>query len=203
LINAEVLSLLNDGSVVVNYDRGEVVDAGALGGALESGKVRHVAVDADIFFDGPTATFVGPMVPYRALALRFPGRLELLPHAAADTDHPSRVAGAKQAVDQIIDAIQWREVVNRKGELPAGYVEGGSRTVPGIGRPSPNQLDAMLVDRTFVEEGRRLSESLASICGALSCGSNHEARRRISQTYGPVLAKTAARLKSLLEANGL
>ena len=33
---------------------------------------------------------------------RDPGRLELLPHAAADTEHVSRVEGAKQAVDQIM-----------------------------------------------------------------------------------------------------
>ncbi|TGQ63583.1 MAG: phosphoglycerate dehydrogenase [Mesorhizobium sp.] len=202
LINGEILSLLNDGAVVVNYDRGEVVDAPALGAALESGKVRHAAVDADIFFDGQTSSFVGPMIPYRDLALRFPGKFELLPHAAADTDHPSRVAGAKQAVDQILDAILYREIVNRKGELPADYVDGGSRTVPGIGKPSPSQLDAIMADQTAVEEGRRLSEGLAAIYGALSCAATREARQRILSSYGDQLTKSAARLNSLFQESG-
>ncbi|TIT71848.1 MAG: phosphoglycerate dehydrogenase, partial [Mesorhizobium sp.] len=64
LIDGEMLSLLNDGAVVINYDRGEIIDASALEAALETGKVRHVAVDADIFFDGQTSSFVGPLVPY-------------------------------------------------------------------------------------------------------------------------------------------
>ena len=40
------------------------------------------------------------MVPYREMEVRHRGKMELLPHAAADTEHLSRVEGAKQAVDQ-------------------------------------------------------------------------------------------------------
>ena len=40
LVGASILNALNDGAVLVNYDRGEVVDADALGEALASGKVR-------------------------------------------------------------------------------------------------------------------------------------------------------------------
>ncbi|BCG82127.1 NAD(P)-dependent oxidoreductase [Mesorhizobium sp. 113-3-3] len=202
LINGEILSLLNDGAVVINYDRGEIVDAAALAAALETGKVRHVAVDADIFFDGQTSSFVGPMVPYRDLALRFPGRLELLPHAAADTDHPSRVAGAKQAVDQILNAILGRRVVNRKGELPVGYVDGGPCTVAGIGKPSAGRLSEIMADRTTLEEGRRLSERLAAIYGALSSAGTEEARKEILSSHGDQLAKSAARLNSLFQQSG-
>jgi hypothetical protein len=64
------------------------------------GKVAYAAIDADIFIDGD-GSLRGPMLPYLALEQIYPGRLELLPHAAADTDHPSRVAGAKQANSQI------------------------------------------------------------------------------------------------------
>ncbi|RUX52589.1 phosphoglycerate dehydrogenase [Mesorhizobium sp. M4A.F.Ca.ET.050.02.1.1] len=202
LIDGEILSLLNDGAVVINYDRGEIIDASALAAALDCGKVRHVAVDADIFFDGQTSSFVGPLVPYRQLALKFPGKLELLPHAAADTDHPSRVAGAKQAVDQILDAILNRRIVNRKGELPSGYIDGGSRTVPGIGKPSRDQLAAVIADRPTLEEGRALSERLAAIFGALSCAET-EAQQSLLTQYGSQLVETGARLNSLLEERGL
>jgi hypothetical protein len=38
------------------------------------------------------------------------------------------VAGAKQAVDQIFDSVQHKRVVNLKGDLPPGYVNGGVKT---------------------------------------------------------------------------
>jgi lactate dehydrogenase-like 2-hydroxyacid dehydrogenase len=125
LINDAVLNALNPKAVVINYDRGEVLDVEALSRALEKGKVGYAAIDADVFKDVATGALSGPMVPYIALAKRFPNQLELLPHVAADTDHPSRVAGAKQAVDQIFAAIQFKRVINLKGDLPAGYSNAG------------------------------------------------------------------------------
>ena len=128
LINDAVLNALDPGAVVINYDRGEILAVLALERALEKGQVAHAAVDADIFKDAATGALTGPMVPYIALAKRFPRKLELLPHAAADTDHPSRVAGAKQAVDQIFEAIKLKRVINLKGDLPVGYSSAGSRS---------------------------------------------------------------------------
>jgi lactate dehydrogenase-like 2-hydroxyacid dehydrogenase len=129
IVDFAVLAALAPGAVVINYDRGECIDVAALDAALDAGQVAHVAVDADIFVN-PDGTLRGPLVPYIPLDTKYPGRLELLPHAAADTDHPSRVAGAKQAVDQIFDAILLRRIVNRKGDLPPGYSDGGSK--PGV-----------------------------------------------------------------------
>ncbi len=123
LINSEILNALNKGATVLNFDRGECVDAPALDRAMTSGQVAHAAIDADIFNSGGKLS--GPMAPYLPLAKKYGARILLLPHAAADTDHPSRVAGAKQAVDQIYDAILNRRVVNLKGDLPAGYINGG------------------------------------------------------------------------------
>jgi len=128
LIDDAVLNALDPGAVVINYDRGEILAVLALERALEKGQVAHAAVDADIFKDEATGALTGPMVPYIALAKRFPRKLELLPHAAADTDHPSRVAGAKQAVDQIFEAIKLKRVINLKGDLPVGYSSAGSRS---------------------------------------------------------------------------
>jgi lactate dehydrogenase-like 2-hydroxyacid dehydrogenase len=125
LINDAVFNALNPNAVVINYDRGEVVDVSALERALESKQVSHAAIDADLFKDASTGALFGPMAPYVPLAKLFPGKLELLPHAAADTDHPSRVAGAKQAVDQIFDVIQYKRVTNLKGDLPLGYTNAG------------------------------------------------------------------------------
>jgi lactate dehydrogenase-like 2-hydroxyacid dehydrogenase len=125
LVSDAVLNALNPDAVVINYDRGEILDVASLERALENSRVAHAAIDADIFKDVKTGALSGPLVPYIALAKRFPGKLELLPHAAADTDHPSRVAGAKQAIDQIFDAIQFRRITNLKGDLPEGYSNAG------------------------------------------------------------------------------
>lgn len=125
LINADVLHVMNENAVLINYDRGEIVDTSALDFALQTGQVGFAAIDADVFVDQETNTLTGPMVPYLPLARKYPNRLQLLPHAAADTDHPSRVAGAKQAVDQIFDAIILKRVVNLKGDLPVTYSNAG------------------------------------------------------------------------------
>ena len=126
LIKSGILSVMNRGATVLNFDRGECVEAAALDDAMVSGQVANAAVDADIF-KAADGTLSGPMVPYLPLAKKYGVRILLLPHAAADTDHPSRVAGAKQAVDQIFDAILYKRVVNRKGDLPIGYADGGTK----------------------------------------------------------------------------
>ena len=126
IINSEILSAMNLNSVLLNYDRGECVDVAALDIALAEGRIGQAAIDADIF-KAQDGTLSGPLLPYLPLATKYPGRLALLPHAAADTDHPSRVAAAKQAVDQILDCILHKRVTNLKGDLPQGYVNAGAK----------------------------------------------------------------------------
>lgn len=202
IVGEAVLSAMNRGAVVVNYDRGEVVDAGALDRALASGHVRHAAIDADLFKHAQSGTLNGPMVPYLTLAGRHPDKLELLPHAAADTDHPSRVAGACQAVDQIIDAIRYRRVTNLKGDLPEGYVDAGEKMPLGIGRVTTATLAAAAVDRRFVELhslSREIADTLEAIVEAVDDGMTHQPAK------GDVASLThlLLRQRQLLEALGL
>ncbi len=126
LINSNTLSAMNAGATLLNFDRGECVEVVALDHAMASGQIANAAIDADLFIASDSKRS-GPMVPYLHLAQKYAARILLLPHAAADTDHPSRVAGAKQAVDQILDAILNKRVTNLKGDLPAGYTNGGSK----------------------------------------------------------------------------
>ncbi|MEM6985795.1 MAG: NAD(P)-dependent oxidoreductase, partial [Pseudomonadota bacterium] len=175
LVDAAVLSQLNDGAILVNYDRGEVVDAVALHEAMAAGKVRYAAVDADLFV-AEDGTLSGPMVPYRPLLDAFPGRLELLPHAAADTEHTSRVEGAKQAVDQILAAIRYRTIVNCKGDLPDGYRNGGAHTVPGVGKVSSSAIERLADDTEALASLRDNAETVAAILGAIE--STRDATRR-------------------------
>lgn len=202
VVNASVLSELNNGSVVINYDRGECVDVSALQAALASGKVRHAAIDADLFVNSETGETTGPMVPYLSLAERFPGRLELLPHAAADTEHVSRVEGAKQAVDQIIGAIRYREVVNLKGDLPEGYSLVGSKTVAGVGKCN-GQTIMSAVKGGEASTARGQVETMAAIWAALACASTEETRRTLIERHGAVLVKQFNAYATLMRELGL
>ena len=124
MVGDTVLEALTDGAVLINYDRGEVVDAAALDRALASGKVRYAGIDADLFKDSDTGALSGPMVPY--LEIEENGTrasLNCLPHAAADTEHLSRVEGAKQAVDQIYEAIQFKSVCQPQGRTARGVCQ--------------------------------------------------------------------------------
>ena len=134
LISDSIFAVLNTQSVLINYDRGELINMAALDQALKLGQLAHAAIDADLFKNETTGALSGPMLPYIELAKRYPGKLELLPHGASDTDHPSRVAGAKQAMDQIFDAILNRRVTNLIGNLPAGYDDAGAKTILNTGK---------------------------------------------------------------------
>ncbi|WP_310075518.1 NAD(P)-dependent oxidoreductase [Phyllobacterium sp. 1468] len=190
LVDQSVMSALNDNAVLINYDRGELVNIKALEEALSSGKIRHAAIDADIFagVDGPT----GPLVPYLSLLPKHAGKLALLPHAAADTDHPTRVAGSKLAVDQIMDAIRTSTVSNLKGELPEGYDARRSET---------NSEFATYED--LVGELREVSESLLRLLDVLEAASEHDKRSGIIDQNLALLECIDVERHSLLRAKGL
>ncbi len=143
LVGSAVLSNMAPGSLLLNFDRGECVDATALDQAMASGKIKHSAIDADIF-KSTEGTMSGPLLPYLPLAKKYGTRILLLPHAAADTCHTSRVEGAKQAVDQIIDAIRNKRVTNLKGDLPEGYTNAGNHTVKNVGKVSAKRITDVL-----------------------------------------------------------
>lgn len=151
LIGEEALSALAQGAVLINYDRGELVDVAALATALSSGRVSHAAIDADLFRDSSSGALSGPMVPYLSLLPEHGENLSLLPHAAADTDHPTRVSGAIQAIDQILDAIERRVVRNLKGDLPESYTDAGARTPPGLGSITASDLEELRCDSNRME----------------------------------------------------
>ena len=203
VVSASVLAMLNDGAILLNYDRGECVDAAALDDAMASGKIRHAAIDADLFVNAETGEKTGPMVPYLPLADKYPGRMELLPHAAADTEHVSRVEGAKQAIDQIIAAIRYKEVINPKGDLPAGYSVGGPMTVAGVGRCSGNDVARALQSGHDAATARAEVESMAAIWGALTCASTEEFRQQLIARHGAALVKGFNKYATLMRKLGL
>ena len=203
VVGASVLAAMNDNAVLINYDRGEVVDAKALDAALASGKIRYACIDADVFRDAKTGALSGPMVPYREMEQRHRGKMELLPHAAADTEHVSRVEGARQAVDQIFDLIQFKSVTNLKGELPAGYSNAGARTVNGVGTVTALDLARAVADVDALADARKTAEAMAAIWGALSATVNPDRRRELIARYGAALVKASNQHATLLEKLGL
>ncbi|MDP7438378.1 MAG: NAD(P)-dependent oxidoreductase, partial [SAR324 cluster bacterium] len=203
MIGESVLNALNDGAVLINYDRGEVVDAEALDKVLSSGKVRYAAIDADIFKNPDSGEITGPMAPYLDLEKKHSGKLELLPHAAADTEHVSRVEGAKQAVDQIFSVIQFKTVINLKGDLPGGYTDGGAKTVPGVGKVTKQRLSESADDAQFLAKMRKTTEEITAIWGALDSTPNPERREELIERYGSKLILASNTYASLIDGEGL
>ena len=203
IIDAEVLDAVAEGAIVINYDRGELVDVMALDQAILSGKVAYAAIDADLFKDAETGELSGPMLPYQRMLERYPQRMELLPHAAADTEHLSRVDGAKQAVDQIFDAIQYRSVTNLVGELPEGYVNSGEKTVTGVGRVSAKHISLAVSSDDQLSKLRCESEFMAGFWGAIDATKDAERRRELVDRYGARLLLNANRYATRLAELGL
>ncbi len=203
VVDGNVLNAMNNGAIVINYDRGEVVSAAALDEALANGKIRYAGIDADLFKDANTGELSGPMVPYLALQEKHAGKLELLPHAAADTEHVSRVEGAKQAVDQIMDCIQYRSVMNLKGDLPAGYKNAGAVTVNGVGKVTRNKINSALDDQDQLDSIRDAAENLTAHWGALSATTDPERRIELIDRYGAELVMNSNRYITLMEKLGL
>jgi hypothetical protein len=161
-------------------------------------------VDADVFKDPATGALTGPLAPYIGLEARHRGRLQLLPHVAADTDHPSRVEGAKQAVDQIIDAIRFKSLTNVKGTIPNGYTDAGGRTVKGVGAVLGAHLEQTCQDAATVTQMRETAEAMAAIWGALSTACDAEDQRQeLIRRYGPALTKAMNRYAHMAEKLGL
>lgn len=203
LANAAMLARLNHGAVLINYDRGELVDIDALDQALTSGKVRFASIDADLFVDEDGKNPRGPLAPYLKLASRHVGRLELMPHAAADTDHPSRVNGAKQAVDQIFDLIQYHEVTNVKGDVPAGFTIKGAKSPAGVGVVTPGRLAQVAADAAQMAGLRGSAEMIAALLAALATTTPGPRRDEIIARHGAKLVKTANEFSTLMEKLGL
>jgi lactate dehydrogenase-like 2-hydroxyacid dehydrogenase len=203
LIDEHVLEVMNPGSIVINYDRGEIIDPVALDQALATGKVSYAGIDADLFIDANTGEFGGPMVPYREMEVRHKGKMELLPHAAADTEHLSRVQGAMQAVDQVYDVIQYRSIVNLKGNLPAGYTDAGAKTVNGVGKVTPQDILQAGGDNEAVNQLADMTAQMAAFWRAMADANSEQERADLTKAQGATLVMNINRSIVKLDALGL
>ncbi len=201
VITAEILSAMNKGSVLINYDRGELVDVDALDQALSSGQISYAAIDADLFKDAENGELSGPMVPYILIYPKHKDKMELLPHVAADTEHYSRVEGAKQAVDQIYDVIQFKRVVNLKGDIPEGYSDANSLTVNGVGAVTQRDINCLSDSELF--ELRTHSEQLSAFWGALEANKDPDRRNELVQRHSSSATLAANKLIALYTKHGL
>jgi hypothetical protein len=113
------------------------------------------------------------------------------------------VEGAKQAVDQIIDAIRFKSLTNVKGTIPDGYTDAGGRTVKGVGAVSGAHLEQTCQDAATVTQMREAAEAMAAIWGALSAACDADGRQELIRRYGPALTKAMNRYAHMAEKLGL
>ncbi|MBU4529368.1 MAG: hypothetical protein KUA37_11890 [Desulfomicrobium sp.] len=203
LVGDAIFDAVSPGATLVNFDRGELVDAAALDTAMGDGRIRFAAIDADIFRDAATGAVSGPLAPYLPLVERHAGRLLVLPHAVADTDHPSRVAGAKQAVDQILEAIRFGRVGNLKGDLPDGYTAVPGRAIHGIGGVSAGTLAGVAEDADVVKQFADMAGRLHDFWTRLAAAADAEERQALCAAMGDGVMLDVNRQAALIGALGL
>jgi len=184
MVDATVLNAMKSGAIVINYDRGEVIDTDALDQVLDNGHISHVAIDADIFIvdestDKKDRQLSGPMLPYREMEKRYQGKFSLLPHAAADTEHWSRVEGAIQAVDQLYAVIEQASVINLVGDLPDGYNQGGKKTATGVGKINDNNILDLARDPEQLEQLAMMSKEMHKFWTSLAAQSDEQQRQAL------------------------
>jgi len=200
IINDQVFSVMNQNSVLINYDRGEVVDINALDRALSANKICFAAIDADIFKDPITQTLSGPMLAYHNIYQRHSNKMQLLPHAAADTEHVSRVEGAKQAIDQILQVILHKKVTNLVGDLPAGYIDAGTKTVKGVGKVIAKDFSKLTALQ--LQTLKEASTAQADFWQAMASSTEQQREQFIAQ-HAESLLLNANRYTTLLAEYGL
>ena len=93
MINAEAISMMKDGAIVLNFARGGLVDVDAMEEALKSGKIRRYVTD---FPDARTANMPGVIA---------------IPHLGASTEE-SEDNCAKMAVRQVMNYLENGNIVN-------------------------------------------------------------------------------------------
>jgi hypothetical protein len=136
------------------------------------------------------------------LSARYPGKVELLPHVAADTDHPTRVAGARQAIDQIFDAIRFKVVRNLKGSLPEGYLDLGPTVPAGIGTSTAAGLGAFADRCGPLQALRQLSERIAAVLGGIDATTDPARRAALVERYREELTRDLLNHRRLVEEAG-
>jgi D-3-phosphoglycerate dehydrogenase len=99
LINAETISQMKDGTILINAARGKLIDEPALAKALTEGKIRAAALD--VFSSEP---------PVDNPLIGLPNVLHT-PHLGASTIEAQRNV-AIQIVDQVVEALRQKEFRN-------------------------------------------------------------------------------------------
>ena len=93
MINAEAMSMMKDGTIILNFARGGLVDMDAMEEALKSGRIRRYVTD---FPDDRTANMPGVIA---------------IPHLGASTEE-SEDNCAKMAVRQVMNYLENGNIVN-------------------------------------------------------------------------------------------
>ena len=93
MINAEAMSMMKDGTIILNFARGGLVDMDAMEEGLKSGRIRRYVTD---FPDDRTANMPGVIA---------------IPHLGASTEE-SEDNCAKMAVRQVMNYLENGNIVN-------------------------------------------------------------------------------------------
>jgi D-3-phosphoglycerate dehydrogenase len=106
MINADTISQMKNGVIIVNVARGKLIDEQALAAALQSGKVAAAAVD--VYQQEP---------PVGSPLIGLPNVIHT-PHLGASSKEAQRRVGV-EIVEQVADALRGTDFRNVVNSLPA------------------------------------------------------------------------------------
>jgi D-3-phosphoglycerate dehydrogenase len=139
MINAETVIHCKPGARLLNFSRGEIVDAAAIAHALESGRLACYAADF------PTPELVGRQ------------DVILLPHIGASTTE-AEDACAVMAADELVDFLEHGNITNSVN-FPTSYLERTSQYRLAVtNRNVPGMLGKMMA--VLAERNINISEML-------------------------------------------
>jgi phosphoglycerate dehydrogenase-like enzyme len=110
------LALLPDGAVLVNIGRGEVIDEGALYGALQNGRI---SAGLDVWYNYPDSEEARAHTPPSNYPLHELDNVVFSPHRAGGTDQTNRLR-MEHLAELLNTAVSGQPMANRV-DLEQGY----------------------------------------------------------------------------------
>jgi hypothetical protein len=108
-----------------------------------------------------------------------------------------------QAVDQIYDVIQYRSIINLKGDLPTGYTDAGAKTVNGVGKVTSQVILKVGSDKKLANQLADMSAQMAVFWQSMADADSEQEREELTKSDAASLVININRTIAKLDALGL
>ncbi|MEM7114051.1 MAG: phosphoglycerate dehydrogenase [Chloroflexota bacterium] len=181
IINAQTISQMKKGVIIINTGRGQLIDDQDLRQALDSGQVRAAALD--VFSEEPPASD-HPLLSH--------AKVIHTPRLGSRT-YEAKEAVAEQIIEQVLDVLRghdFRNAVNMPFQLGAEFtaVRPYMALADKIGRLQTGLAPTPITKLELTVSGEAVEKLVKPIAAALLTGILQNEGERVNYTNAPVLA---------------